>query len=70
MKCSRCPAETGYKATVMCPECHAKEVARVHAHDTPDAPDVPVEGYQPPPSRSVRPGSDGRRVIRKPNPMS
>lgn len=40
MKCSKCPKETGSTASIMCPECHAAAVAKVHAHDTPTTPEL------------------------------
>lgn len=67
MKCSKCPNEVpGTVATVMCPDCHAKEMARVHARDTTDdyTDSLLVGPYQPPPERYVRPNSSGRRVFK------
>ena len=65
MKCSKCPVETGSPASIMCPDCHAKEVARVHAHDTPDVPSVPdLRPYGLPMFMWNRPHSSGRRIFR------
>lgn len=64
-KCWKCGVEVVSKATVLCPACHAVEVEKVHARDTPPSPDwKPVCRYEPPVIRLRRPGSRGRRVLR------
>lgn len=66
MRCWKCPAETGSQSSVLCHDCHAKEVAKVHDHDTETTQEVePLGGkYIIPPSRATRPTSSGRRVIK------
>ncbi len=55
-KCSKCPAEVG-DGYSMCPACHAKEVARIHAHDTPDIPELSgLPKYTPVGSRPTAKG--------------
>jgi hypothetical protein len=68
-KCSKCPAEVPTRASIMCPPCHAAEVARVHARDTPPAPDYEHTGRYEPPPYKVQRGRQGR-VIRKADGMS
>lgn len=62
--CARCrrPRKLGVS---WCPECHAKEMARIHQYDTPATPEVPVRDYQPPDGRGQLPHPSGRRMFRK-----
>jgi hypothetical protein len=69
-RCWRCNRFVDCKAPILCLECHAREVAKVHAHDTPTTPEVPTEGaYQPPAIRLHRPSSSGKRIIKKAEPL-
>ena len=64
--CWRCGVPVDCKANVLCLDCHQREIARVHARDTPDVPEVRLfcPPYHPPPERFRRPNSYGRRVFR------
>ena len=71
IRCWRCQKPVPYRASALCSDCHIVEMERVHAHDTPDAPEFEIVGeYQPPLERASRPHSSGRRVIRKSEPMA
>jgi len=62
MRCYKCPTETGSIASILCPECHAKEVARIHKHDTPTTPELEkLPRYVPVMSR---PNARGRRRMK------
>lgn len=68
--CWRCWTELPGKASRLCQDCHEAERAKVHAHDTPDVPEVSVLGnYEIPPERRVFPHSSGRRIVRKSEPL-
>lgn len=68
-KCWRCRVQVNSRASILCPECHAAEVAKVHARATPPAPKfVDVVKWEPLP-RMWRINRDGR-VIRKSTTMS
>lgn len=71
VRCWRCQKIVPWKVSRLCDDCHPKEVTKVHAHDTPDVPEVAVLGkYVVPYERRVRPHSSGRRVVRKSEPMA
>ncbi len=70
-KCWRCGSDVQCKAPILCPECHKKEVEKVHKYEEPEFPKVEdLVKYVPPPERLHRPTSSGRRVIRDSKTMS
>lgn len=72
-RCWRCWEGIPGKSDRLCPECHEREVAKVHQHDTTDdyldTSGVAYSGSFPP-ERFRLPHSAGRRVVRKSEPLA